>query len=361
MADIFDYLSWRGDIPFSIMGVNDVDALIFSVLSYVFFDGVVPETPGDWVSLRKARDALVALPEYLTRGRVEEDLKLLDAAADTWRYGSVRIGYYQNFFEAEEETQFAAVTFLTDDGSAFLAFRGTDNTIIGWKEDFNMTFRKSVPAQRLAAQYTRRFAEASAVPLRLGGHSKGGNLAVYAAAKSEMHIQNRIIEVFNHDGPGFTQEMMSHEGYLRIVPKVRTLIPKSSVFGMLLEHAEPYTVIESTQKGLLQHDPYSWVVLGKEFIYLEQLGEDSRFLDKTIRLWLEGLDNGERSEFFDAVFDLLLLENASQVKDILRPQNIKTLFKTLQMDEEKRKMIGSVLTELLEAAKSTYNEMGQQS
>ena len=232
-------------------------------------------------------------------------------------------------------------------------WHSTDNTLVGWKEDFNMTFQESVPAQRLAREYAEYFASHSSAPLRLGGHSKGGNLAVYAGAKSELAVQDRILGVYNHDGPGFTQQMMTDPGYLRIVPKVKTFVPQSSVIGMLLEHEEPYTVIRSKSVGLMQHDPYSWEMMGGDFIKLEELNADSRFLDKTFKSWLAGMSVQERSAFFDAVFDLLMMEHANRPRDVMRPQNIRALLKGLQMDEPRRKLIASVLLELVEAAKQT--------
>ena len=143
---------------------------------------------------------------------------------------------------------------------------------------------------------------------------------------------------------------MSDPGYLRIIPRVRTLVPQSSVFGMLLEHEEAYTVIRSRSVGVFQHDPYSWEIMGPAFIPVEDRTADSRFLDRTFRTWLAGMTPEERSDFFDAVFDLLMLENASRPLDVLRPQNIKALFQTLQMDEERRNIIASVLQELAQAA-----------
>ena len=144
--------------------------------------------------------------------------------------------------------------------------------------------------------------------------------------------------------------MMQDEGYLRIVPKILTFVPQSSVFGMLLEHEEPYLVIRSKHIGLMQHDPYTWEVMGGNFIQMEALTDDSRFLDRTFKTWLAGMTTEERNTFFDAVFDLLMLENASKPADVLRPQNIKALFQTLQMDEERRNIIASVLQELAQAA-----------
>ena len=350
MADMFDYLQWRGDILFSQMGVNDVDALIFSALAYVHYEDVVPEHYGSFITVREAALQLLALPDAAQRCRVPNDLTLLQAAAQTERFGRVGMTHYLSVFDPEEDTQFAGVAFMMEDGTAFLAFRGTDNTLVGWKEDFNMSFQESVPAQRLALEFVRSFGFVSKAPMYLGGHSKGGNLAAYAGAKCGEALQDRILRVYNHDGPGFTQTMMTDEGYLRIVPKIRTLVPQSSVFGMLLEHEEPYTVIRSKHIGLLQHDPYTWEVMGGSFIRMDALTADSRFLDRTFKTWLAGMTPEERNEFFDAVFDLLMLENASKPVDILRPQNLKALFQTLHMDEERRNIITSVLLELAQAA-----------
>lgn len=360
LSDMFDYLQWRGDILFSEMPVNNVDSLIFSSLAYVQFDDVVTDDLKRFTTLREASHLLFSLPDWQTRCRVHRDLELLQAAAETERFGRVGMTFYQNIFIPEEETQFSAITFITEDGTAFLAFRGTDNSLVGWKEDFNMSFQESVPAQRLAREYVESFAAASHAPMRLGGHSKGGNLAVYAGAKSSEVIQNRILQVFNHDGPGFSAQMMTDPGYLRIVPKIKTFVPQSSVFGMLLEHEEPYTIIRSNQIGLMQHDPYTWEVMGRDFITVEELTTDSRFLDRTFKTWLAGMTNQERNEFFDAVFDLLMMENANRPRDIIRPQNIRALFKTMHMDETKRRMIASVLIDLVESARSTHSEMNEE-
>lgn len=350
MADMFDYLLWRGDILFSQMGVNHVDALVFSTLAYVHYDDVVPGEFGSFITLRDAAQALLSLPDADSRCRVPNDLTLLKAAAQTERFGRVGMTHYRSIFDPNADTQFAAVVFLLEDGTTFLSFRGTDNTLVGWKEDFNMAFQDTVPAQRLALDFVRTFAFVSQAPIFLGGHSKGGNLAVYAGAKCPPDIQSRIQRVYNHDGPGFSEAMMTDPGYLAIVPKIHTFVPQSSVFGMLLEHEEPFTIIRSSHIGLLQHDPYTWEVLGGNFILMEELTADSRFLDRTFKTWLAGMTNEERGDFFDAVFDLLMLENASRPLDVLRPQNIKALFQTLHMDEERRSIITNVLQELVQAA-----------
>ncbi len=353
MADMFDYLQWRGDILFSQMGPNDVDALVFSSLAYLDFSGIVPEDAKGFVLLRDAAQQFLELPDQENRCRVMNDVTLLKAAAETERFGRVGMSFYRSIFDPAEDTQFAAVTFYLEDGTAFLAYRGTDNTLVGWKEDFNMTFQESIPAQRLALEYARELTFLSCAPLYLGGHSKGGNLAVYAGAKCGPEIQDRILRVYNHDGPGFAEGMLQDPGYRRIVPKIRRLVPQYSIFGMLLEHGEDHTVIRSNQIGIMQHDPYSWQIMGGSFILMDDRTEDSHFLERTFKLWLAGMTNEERSEFFDVLFDLLMMENASRPSHVIRPQNLVALFKTLQMDEDRRRVLTSVLMELLEAAKQS--------
>ena len=171
MEDMLDYLSWRGDILFSQLPPNPVDALIFSSLSYIRFQDIVPDSPSRRITLEDAALMLLDEPEPQSRCRVKADLELLFAASRSPRFGRAGLSFYQDVFIPEEDTQFAAVTFYLEDGSAFLAFRGTDSTLVGWKEDFNMTFQESIPAQRLATEYIKVFASVSDAPMRLGGHS----------------------------------------------------------------------------------------------------------------------------------------------------------------------------------------------
>lgn len=353
MADLFDYLHWRGDLKFSQVPPGPVDALIFSALSYLDLGGSVTERPDIPISLRDA--AVEFFEEECPEGRcrVKTDLSLLQAAAETKRFGSTLLLQYRNILIPEEETQFAAITFLLDSNAAFVAFRGTDYTLTGWKEDFNMTFQESVPAQRLAARYVADVSARYPMPLYLGGHSKGGNLAVFSAVKSSPEVRHRIRAVYNHDGPGFTDYIMNDPAYLEILPRICTIIPQSSVIGMLLEHREPYMVVKSKQIGLLQHDFYSWLLDGPAFIPMEEVTADSKFLDRTIKEWLSGMDNTERNEIVDTVFDLLSLGDAKSVFDLIQPKNVRTYLKTLSADGKLRKILSDEFMSLMEAARKT--------
>lgn len=355
MATMFDYLKWRGDLTFTQDPPNEVDALIFSALSYIQFDGNLLSRPEDPVLLRTAAESFFLQEEPEKHVRVEKDLDLLHQAALTTRFGYTRLVMYRDTLIPEQETQFAAVTFLLDDGSAFLAFRGTDNTLVGWKEDFNMSFQQTVPAQRLAQQYIRDVAAEYGLPLRLGGHSKGGNLAVFAAARSSPQVQQRILEVYNHDGPGFTKYMMGDPGYLVMVPRIKTYIPESSVIGMLLEHEEPYTVVKSRTVSLLQHDPYTWEMMGRTFLRMEEISEDSRFLDATIKAWFAEMTNQERGQLVDVLFSLLGTGGVENAIDIFHPKNTLNYLRTLSTDDNMRKVLSQEFQGLIEAARRTRN------
>ena len=361
MADLFDYLRWRGDLRFSQVPPGPVDALIFSALSYLTFSGSVTERPDIPITLREASEEFLKESDAEKRCRVKADLSLLMAAAESERFGKTMLLQYRDILIPEEDTQFAAITFLLDNNSAFLAFRGTDYSLVGWKEDFNMTFHESVPAQKLAAQYTRDISQRYPMPLYLGGHSKGGNLAVFSAVKSDPQIRDRIRAIYNHDGPGFTDFVMQDPAYLEIVPRTHTIIPQSSVIGMLLEHEEAYTVIKSKQIGLLQHDFYSWVLDGPDFVPMEEVTENSKFLDMTIKAWLCGMTNEERNEVVDAVFDLLTIGNASSVFDLIHPKNVRTYLKTLSTDGKLRRILSEEFMSLMEAARQTQLNLEQAS
>ena len=351
MADMLDYLAWRGDIEFTQMPVNPVDALIFSTLSYIRFEDIVPDNPMQSISLQEAAAGLFSLAEPQTRVRVKKDLELLEMAAKSARFDNIRMTFYRSILIPEEDTQFAAVTIFLEDGSAYIAFRGTDSTLTGWKEDFNMSFQPDIPSQRLALEYLKEFAAAHPVPLWMGGHSKGGNLAVFSAAKCGELLQKRIIEVYNQDGPGFSGAMLEDPGYRAILPKLRSYVPQSSVIGMLLEHEEPYTIIRSNQLGIMQHEPYSWMVMGANFLRVEELTADSRFLDRTFKTWLSQMTNEERGAFFDTVFELLESTGAEHTGEIIRPQNVRAYLKTLQTNEYVRNILATELVRLASSAR----------
>lgn len=360
MEDLFDYLRWRGDLTFTQVPPGPVDALIFSAMSYLSFGGSLETNPDRPVFLKSVAEEFVQMDDATSRCRIKTDLTLLMAAAETVRFGQTQLVHYRNVLIPEEDTQFAAITYLLDDRSVFITFRGTDYSLTGWKEDFNMSFQESVPAQRLATLYAGEIAGIYPGKLYLGGHSKGGNLAVFAAVKGSEDVRRRVAAIYNQDGPGFTDFVMKDPAYLPLVPKIRTYVPQSSVIGMLLEHEEPYTVIKSKQIGLLQHDPYSWILRGPDFVSVEEISDQSRFLDLTIKNWVEEMSIQERNEIVDAVFDFLTVEGVEDVFDLIQLKNLRSYFRTFASDGELRRRFSEEIQSLITAARKTQLLLEQQ-
>lgn len=358
MANLFDYLTWRGDLTLAQSPFGDVDALILSTLSYIFFDDIVPESMTETISVKEACEAFLSRPRENWKIRDAEDERLLRELPQSPRFAGMRLCGYVNKLDFAAQKQFSALTVLLGDETVFVAYRGTDHSLVGWKEDFNMSFMDAVPAQLEAESYLRQAAARFSLRLRLGGHSKGGNLAVYAAAMCPKEIQARILSVYNHDGPGFREKMLRREGYRAILPRVHTFLPQSSVIGMLLEHEEAYMVVQSGESGFMQHDPYSWEVLGPGFVRLESLTEQSRFLDKTVKLWLDGLNEEQRECFVDTVYAVVTMAPVDAFGEAaVSPKVVLDALTAMkEEDEETRKFMLDSVKLLLQAAKTTLAE-----
>lgn len=352
MADLFDYLKWRGDILLSQVEFGPVDNLILASIIYVPFENVLVPDSGEAVSISEAARRYAGLDDE-QRGpvRAKKDEELLMAAAETKRFSELKLVYYKNDVDTAAGMQFCAAAVLLNENEAFIAFRGTDTTIVGWREDFNMSFMDSVPAQQAALDYLAGFAGRFKGRIMLGGHSKGGNLAVYAAAACPMEIKQRISAVFNNDGPGFSEAVTGSDGYRIMLPVIRTYIPQSSIVGMLLEHDEPFNIVKSSQIGILQHDQYSWEVMGGDFVRAEGLSTHSRRTDRTLKKWLSGLSMEEREQITDAIFEILSAGDMNYTEDMIKPEKILGAIRGIRdMDEEKRKKLGQSLSELAQNA-----------
>lgn len=345
MANLFDYLSWRGDLTFAQSPFGPVDGLILSILSYIPFDGLVPDRLDAPIPLSRIS------AEYQGACPRENDLRLLRALGGTPRFAGLGLCRCARRFVPREETQFAALAVLLGDGSAFLAFRGTDGTLVGWKEDFNLSFLDVVPAQLEAAGYVQDIAGEFAGPLLLGGHSKGGNLAVAGAALAPVKVRDRIQSVWSFDGPGLTPYLLARPGYQELLTRIRSFVPRSSVVGLLLAHEEPYTVVDSDRQGLFQHDPCSWQVLGSSFVQLEEVDEGSRLVDRALKAWLAGLTSQQRETVADTLYRLLSAGDAKTVKEALEPKNLaNALHASLEADPKDLLTVASSLARLARAA-----------
>lgn len=349
MPDLFDYLAWRGDIPFSQVPFNAVDGLILSNLAYIHFDQLIPPDAQTPVTLSSTIGAFLNLPTAEQgRTRCKTDLKFLQVLAHAPRFAPLRLLFNRDLFQPEKEMQFAAMAILLEDHMALLAYRGTDSTLVGWKEDFNMSFQDIVPAQQAALEYLEQFSAVFAGSLILAGHSKGGNLAVFAASQCSPEVRCRIQGVYNNDGPGFSEYILNSAGYQKLLPRIHTFVPQSSVIGMLLEHKEAYSIVKSRQIGIFQHDPYSWEILGGDFIRLDEITTSSQITNQAIKTWLNGMTSEERSSFVDAVFSLLAAGDASFTGEIMQPHNLYASLRAFKnTDSDTRQMLAGVLVQLI--------------
>ncbi len=314
MANIIDYLSWRGDVPLHAIPFNDVDNLILSEFSYLLLEHAMPAS-GE-MTVRELQEALKDRPDAFFYIERENNRLLLKLMAEGERFANARLLLYRYETDEVKEEQFAAVTLMLSDGTMFISYRGTDNTIVGWKEDFNMTFACPVPAQVDALAYLLEAAKLLPGPIRMGGHSKGGNLAVYAAAHAPDHVQDRILQVYSNDGPGMDEETFGSPGYARVVPRLRSIVPQSSVIGILLQHPEDYMVVRSNAFGIFQHNPFSWQVQRTGFEVIEALQPGSRHLDQVMKTWLKNMDHKERMTVVDTMFTVLSATKAATVENL---------------------------------------------
>lgn len=354
MATIFEYLDWRGDLKMDQAPFNNIDALILSRLSYIPFDGIVLSGPFDNIILSDAAALFFTLDGPTKEVYMPKDVDLLNVLSKSERFKNMRLSGYLNEVDYKTQKQFAAMVIDTCDDSYFISYRGTDNTLVGWKEDFNMSFMTPVPAQKEAVRYLEKMAAAISGSIRLGGHSKGGNLAVYAASFCSESVQERIIKVYNNDGPGLDSIIIAQKGYIGVCKRIHTFVPQSSVVGMLLEHEEEYIVVHSTQIGLLQHDIYSWEVMRDNFNYLETVSNSSRFVDKTLKDWLSVLVPEQREQFIEAMFSIFNETKALTTNELTANwyKNAQLILKSLKnMDEPLKQVISQVLFLLIKSAR----------
>lgn len=333
--NVFDYLMTQGNLSFQENEFNEIDALVFSVFAYLDFSSVNAQ---DIVSIGEAMEGVNQLPEELRYNGPTVDLmrsivSLANDTVQTLRYRDMRVFNYTHITDEEKEIQFAAVTFLLPDGSAFLSFRGTDNSLVGWKEDFNMSFIYGVPSQIEAAKYATDTARILNLPMRLGGHSKGGNLAVWAGTYLPAEYQQNIIHIYSNDGPGFTKEFLNCREYLNIRKLISFFVPVSSIVGVLMEHDE-YTSICSTNPFIFQHDPFSWIIDKNHFLYGDTKTLYTRQFERVINSWIRAMSPKEREELIDMFYNMLTSSHAKTIDDLDKAK-IKSF---LSMQKTFRKM-----------------------
>ena len=341
MANAMDYLVWRGDISLEASPWNPVDALMMSNLCYLDFRGIADER--GWTLAQAKRQGLV---QETMVANYDGRRAQFEAMADSARFGRIRMHHFISLTDEEQELQFSATCYDLPDGTLCVGFRGTDGTFVGWREDFNMSWQTSVPAQEAAVFYLEKAAGLDERPIRVVGHSKGGNLAAYAAACCSEQVQKRLKEVWSFDGPGMAPEIFESEGYRRIVGKIRSYVPQTCIVGMMMEYHREYTVVRSDAAGINQHDPLTWQVLGPRFETVEKIDANAEMVSEILHGLLKETDREERAEMVDTLFRLLENTKASNVNEMMgeRLRTLTGMAKgTRDLNPEARKAIGRLV------------------
>lgn len=343
MGIIFDYLDQVAydsiyDTPF-----NELDMLMLTEITYLPFDQIVSDQISPDCTCRLF-EAAEKMPQDLSMLVTKNRLKLLEKIASSTRFKNIKLMGYVNDIDPDVQKQFAAMIFKIKPETYVLTFRGTDDSIIGWKEDFHMTYMDQVPAQKTAVNYLRKAMDALPGQFILTGHSKGGNLASYAASQIEPEYQERIQSIYSYDAPGLNHSVITSQGYQTISEKIKRYIPQGSIVGMMLETPKQAQIVKSTAiGGLAQHDTFSWQISDQTFVLLDNLNPDSLQVDKTLKNWVDSVSDEELKDFFDLFFGLILDAGISSINDLTKLENFNKILAVFEnanaLTDEERDML----------------------
>lgn len=351
MPNLLDYVQSLGQNTFSDLPFSAPDSLVLTQIVYLPMETL----QGQSVTVSGLYTHLAqTYPDGFTDTYQKKRYRLIQACAESDRFASIQITDYINHIDPHQETQFCAATFHLPDGGRYVAFRGTDLTIAGWKEDLNMSFMR-VPAQREAVCYVEKTAAAYHGPLLLGGHSKGGHLALFAAAHVPAAVQNRLIRAYSFDGPGVDEDTLSSEAYEHIKARVESYIPQSSVVGMLLCYHPVYQVVRSNTIGLLQHDAMTWQIKNGSFETLPGLDVSAHVTDEALRQWIDHLSLEDRRKLTDTVFYIVSALDSDTVDPLMQdfPASSRKLFNAFRkLDPETRAHTRRIIGDLFSSGAS---------
>lgn len=344
-TNILDYILWRGDLKMSEAHINKVDMAIFAELAMLDLRGVVDdiEDDHDGISIIDAKKKYFSkeLAKDNKLGLILPDsiLLMFKKIAYTKRFSHLLLSDYLEFVSEEEETQVSALTIQIDENTYCVAFSGTDDTIIGWKEDFDMLYKYPIPSQNKSLKYLEtvmnKYPHAK---FYVCGHSKGGNMAIYSSFNVDEKMFKRINHIYNFDGPGFPKESIEDEKYLSRLHKVTTILPQSSTIGKLFEHREKIEIVKSLKNGLYQHDVFSWEVKGKDFVYEKELTEVSKKVDAKIREIVESMTKDELKIFVQNSYKVLSYTQATNLRN-LSERKRKILEGYMKLNKEEKKTV----------------------
>lgn len=354
--NVLKYIEKSSDLTFEESAINEVDIAIFTILSYVIFKD-------NFKSKVLLKDKLKPILKrgkkyYKTLYRGEDMKKYLSAIIKSKRYNNIMISNYISDINLKSEKQFSAITYHLDHAKHLVLFRGTDRHLVGWKEDFNMSFSKVVPAQSAAKKYLNKMLLKHRGKFIVAGHSKGGNLAIYAAGNSNKIFRNKIMKIYNFDGPGFEKDTLGK--YIEIENKIINYYPQDSVAGMALYGVGSMIFVASYKKRLQQHDILNWKVNKTEFHYTTQ-SKFSKFINEVLNTWFSTYNSDEKAKIFNDLFSILGVKEGVKLSDISGIKETITYLKSMEenyskLNESEKKLLKKAVTEFFLISKKVYSK-----
>jgi hypothetical protein len=353
MSNVIDYVKWRGDISFENAPLNEIDSLIFCELAYVPFERFISNSKhGE--TLEILAEKFLALPENERKmgAIIPEKLitELFTLVAKSNRYKNVRLKNFVNNVCKKAEKQFCAMTFVINSEYYYIAYRGTDDNIVAWKEDFNMAFNTPIPSQTEGAEYLDAIGQKTRRQLYIGGHSKGGNVATYSALFSSDKTKKKIVSIHSFDGPGFRPDFIETLDDEVTKAKITKFLPQGSIIGVIFEPINECIYIKSKGKGMYQHDAFNWEVIGTDFVKVDGLRKSSLEFHDILLNWTISMNPEEREEFVEALFRLITVNDVSTLTDISTGK-AKFFFGLFKADTKTKKVLFSAIGKLLKQKK----------
>ena len=351
MKNMLDYIREFGHVSFEERAFSEIDALVLTELEYLPLEKVVPsdENGENFVTVKEIAEYMKEHKKQLFDENpmmmTPERHEVSQVIADAPRFQSMKFFGAVSVWDKDTTKQFAAITVEVEPGVRLVIFRGTDDTLIGWKEDFLMTYSPLVAAQTDAKEYLAKQASVWDGDLMVSGHSKGGNLALYAAATQVEDVQLRIVDIFCFDSPGLYRSVLETKGYQNIVPLAMRYIPQDALVGLMLESEVPYVIVKSNAVGAMQHSAMTWGIEDGQFIKVDKLTKNSLLNDQTFKKWTESVSDEELELFWNVFFELLFTVGIETVNDVYGQfmHYVQEFLKAAgKMDEEKRELLTRV-------------------
>ncbi len=302
MNNLFSYLRWRGDLTFEESPINEIDNAIFCAFSYIRIENFINSS--EILTIEEL------YPRYVSSAKKESILlknqnTLFALLQNSKRFKQVKVAKFIKETSEALEKQFCAMTFVLNENELFVAFRGTDETLTGWKENFNLSFMETTPSQKRALEYLEEIANHTNKEITIGGHSKGGNLAMYAYVFSKKDTKAKIKQVYNNDGPGLSKNILKKDELENIEQNIKTLMPKSSIIGNLLENYSQIEIVKSNSIGILEHDIYTWETLGNHFVKTKSLDKKTQELCNFLNKKINEIPDEKKKRIIDFFYEVM--------------------------------------------------------